>query len=648
MRLNQLQSKPVHYLYEGLDRDTTTSMILWEHAGIKLKEAQLTATQIQQLFQEIEAGTTAAGGNRTLLGLGKDAATAVNKAWEDLKTKVQNSGPIKNVDAAYDSAVAKIEKGLGGPDGAVSQAIQKYRKFAKDHPIAQGLIYSALIAAAGISGAGLGGAAVLGLLKMTDKLLQGEKFSSAAYSGAKTGALAYGASKVGDYIKGKMSEPPPGGGVKPDDYNMGDQGSAAASNVPIKGANGLAKEAERIFREKVAAGEVTDYNSYQQGMHDSLQQALQKTSGNMPMQSRQMAGDILRARLDSVAARAAGGEFSGSGPEKVQAVIQAMGGKVDQDSIDRAKDAARVLSGAGRSAAATATDTAANTATDVGTKVASTAADLAGSAAPYGANMDPDYLQRVVDAAGKSGVRFKIDPEAARAALDWQAQNGGQAASMGANVASGAAKGFSKDYLEKVLSGEHPRPMISKEKAAALLKQMTGESIIWTKKLSEGQVYLVFKNLTQLNDRMISEGRLVEGPLDAIKGAAAKGASWLAKKGHNLTTKVTADKLNSAWQKAGSPMDSGELAQFLAQQGISDQVIASVYGKMSLPEPTEPAGKTEPKMDEPATAQPATEPTTKAATSTVTVDQVQQLINKLPTDRKIRLINYMTKKLKVA
>jgi LysM repeat protein len=79
--------------------------------------------------------------------------------------------------------------------------VEKYRKFAKEHPVAQSLIYAALIAAAGISGVGAGGAAALGLLKMTDKLLQGEKFSSAAYSGAKTGALAYGASQLAQYFK---------------------------------------------------------------------------------------------------------------------------------------------------------------------------------------------------------------------------------------------------------------------------------------------------------------------------------------------------------------------------------------------------------------------------------------------------------------
>jgi hypothetical protein len=48
----------------------------------------------------------------------------------------------------YDSAVAKIEAGLGGSDNAVNQVIQKYRKFAKEHPVAQSLIYSILIAAA--------------------------------------------------------------------------------------------------------------------------------------------------------------------------------------------------------------------------------------------------------------------------------------------------------------------------------------------------------------------------------------------------------------------------------------------------------------------------------------------------------------------
>jgi hypothetical protein len=189
------------YLYEGLTLNESRSVRLWENAGRKILEAELTVDQIQQLFKSVEQGATSAGNNRTTIGQGKDVATAVNKAWEDLKTKVQNSGPIKNIDAQYDQAAEKLKQATGGDQG-VMQYVEKYRKFAKEHPIAQSLIYSALIAAAGISGIGAGGAAALGLLKMTDKLLQGEKFSTALGKGLSTGALAYGAGQVGKALQG--------------------------------------------------------------------------------------------------------------------------------------------------------------------------------------------------------------------------------------------------------------------------------------------------------------------------------------------------------------------------------------------------------------------------------------------------------------
>ena len=179
---------------------------LWESAGQKIVEAQLTPQQIQQIFQAAEQGQTTAGGNRTFAGKGVDAASAVNRAWEDLKTKIQNTGPIQNMDAMYDKAAEAMKNATGGDQGAM-QYVQKYRDFAKKHPIAQSFLYAALIAAAGLSGAGAGGAAALGLLKMTDKLLQGQKFSSAAYSGAKTGGLAYAAGKIGQQMKGTDAQP---------------------------------------------------------------------------------------------------------------------------------------------------------------------------------------------------------------------------------------------------------------------------------------------------------------------------------------------------------------------------------------------------------------------------------------------------------
>lgn len=132
--------------------------------------------------------------------------------------------------------------------------------------------------------------------------------------------------------------------------------------------------------------------------------------------------------------------------------------------------------------------------------------------------------------------------------------------------------------------------------------------IVQGRKLSEGQVYLVFKNLQRLD----------EGPMDFVKKAGAK----LSQMGTNLTTKVTADKLNSAWQKAGSPTDSNELAAFLKTQGVAQDVIASVYQGMKLPAPGE---RTEPTIDEPA----------------MDIEQVKKLVMALPTDRKIRLLTFL-------
>ena len=188
-------------LVEGLDRNHSRSYRLWESAGhTLLKEYQIDPKLIPQLFQEIEAQLLAdpTGANRTMLGKGKDSAVAVNKAWEDLKGQIQNSGPVQGFDKKVSDLLSKIGAGSSDPElgGKVSGWAEGYRKFAKEHPIMQGAIYAALIAVLGLSGAGIGGAAALGLLKMADKLIQGERASSAAYSGAKTGAMAYAASNL--------------------------------------------------------------------------------------------------------------------------------------------------------------------------------------------------------------------------------------------------------------------------------------------------------------------------------------------------------------------------------------------------------------------------------------------------------------------
>lgn len=79
---------------------------------------------------------------------------------------------------------------------------------------------------------------------------------------------------------------------------------------------------------------------------------------------------------------------------------------------------------------------------------------------------------------------------------------------------------------------------------------------------------------------------LLEGPMDTIKGALGKAGTAISNKasqvGKNLTTKITADKLTSAWKAANSPTDSDQIADILRKAGVSDQVLSAVYKSMKL------------------------------------------------------------------
>lgn len=103
--------------------------------------------------------------------------------------------------------------------------------------------------------------------------------------------------------------------------------------------------------------------------------------------------------------------------------------------------------------------------------------------------------------------------------------------------------------------------------------------------LSEGQIYLLF-------DRIESYSKIEpisEGPLDALKkgvGAVVKGASWLGKQ---ATEKITSAKLLASWKLEGSPTDSDEVAGFLKDQGVQDAVIDASYSTMNLPPPASTA-----------------------------------------------------------
>lgn len=86
-----------------------------------------------------------------------------------------------------------------------------------------------------------------------------------------------------------------------------------------------------------------------------------------------------------------------------------------------------------------------------------------------------------------------------------------------------------------------------------------------------------------------SEGVTLSDPqIDLLHEAIL---STLGKKlssfGKGLTTKITSDKLNSLWQKAGKPTDSNEIIKLLKKAGLSNDLIKASFSAIGVDIPTD-------------------------------------------------------------
>ena len=584
-------------LVEGLDRDASRTYRLWESAGQVLKEFQLDQKQIDQLFAQIEQDVTATGGNRTALGKGIDVTTkagaAVKKAYDDLVSQVQNSGPIKNVDAMYDQAAEKLKQATGGDQG-VMQYVQKYRDFAKKHPIAQGIIYSVLIAAAGLSGAGLGGAAALGLFKMTDKLLQGEKFSTAVGKGAMTGAMAYGTSHLlhgGDLpsdpnapgyqvgadgpadIGNQSFAPPPEtsqnfgltpGGVDPNaTQNAIDTATKTATDVVHAGAKSAAVDSAKQLATKSsdaaqlaadqATGGVTDIDTLKQGVAagSDAAQAATNTDAASALASHSAAGA-------DTATNAVGTAANATGEVTMQTAIDAA-----HSATSRLADAAP--GSMGKSAAEQMlqqdTSNAVMAAIKNGTLGSPTDLNFTSRVSDFVNNYVADKAHLVKDVSGKAiGGTFK---DMIRSSTVDQAL----AAASGPGAHEFVRGALVKEYIDKDSTVRH-----------WALNESLGRP--------RGGIRLTEAGVNRVIE-LATKQAVNEGIMDTIKGAAGKAGAALAQTGKNLTNKVTADKLKKAWINAGSPTDSDDLHNILTGVGgLSPDIVDKAYAALKIPSMT--------------------------------------------------------------
>jgi len=470
----------------------------------------------------------------------------------------------------------------------------------------QGFIYAALIAAAGVSGAGLGGAAALGLFKLTDQLLQGKDIRSALYTAGKTGALAAGASSLGDLIKGGEAVQqalPSGVEDVIADFVPGEALSADEMNAILDLNN----------QEGIPQNVIDQYNSQLDAHVKSL------PDGGMNVDA-DTAQDMKDAGIDTVAG------------EKVEVLDSPSRGDIqtaetpeqliqDGDKIDRRLSKGSVKtyidaenSGGGVSAKYTIT-------TDAdGNYVKTYTRPLGGGGGggvdvntTGGASTEID----IDDVSGSSGQDFSQNAQAGNVQGEIDAEVADMQAKADLVAPGGTGQGIvvrgdipitDPELIDQFNSQFPGTEAMSPEatewlrtnvdgaaenldaKAAAQIKPsadqlaarkksmafQSGHSLR-TNVLSEDQVSKLFVAVAYRNNKYLMEA---PGLLQRAKAQISKGVTAAAGKakqiGTNITTKVTADKLMKAWTKAGKPTDSIQVAQFLTNFGVDGSITTKL------------------------------------------------------------------------
>jgi hypothetical protein len=213
-KLDAIENSPRLSVFEGIGKGDLYFRTWEKEIHPTLCEVALQPDQIQQLFKSIETGA-----GRSMLGKAGDAVGAAKDKISDIWFNkfggmLQSSGPVQ----AFDQKFEEIKSSIAKKNPELAAKLAKYGEFAKNNPN----LHKFLLAIAGSAAAALGvavaggvGAGALavgtgtgiavGILNIADRLLQGQKASTAIGRGATTGAIAGlaagAAAKIGDMVK---------------------------------------------------------------------------------------------------------------------------------------------------------------------------------------------------------------------------------------------------------------------------------------------------------------------------------------------------------------------------------------------------------------------------------------------------------------
>ena len=522
MRLNEINTTKRALITEGWN-DPRLTLLETTHlipfiTSIEnyIVEANLTPQQINQMFTDVEAGATAAGGNRTGIGKGVDAAKFVNNKMKELGQAVKKSGPVSNADQKFNDLKTKI----GAKDSKVVKAVQAVSDWAKENPGKATIGVAILTIAAGMAAGPMAGAIGGFLARASKDLLQGKDLSSAVGNSLKTAAIGAIVGVVADGID--FGAPDVEGGVNTL------SGDVDTSQLQDKIAAELGDTGDAANQSVASAFADMDVSQFKMKYAEEMYLA----------QLEKFGGEASRSMMIKMAENI---DIQGTYPDAFSANFD---GSFVRGNIFLTPDEARELSAAGFEGM----DIMGDEATEwIKTNV-------------EGAD---EQIQAGIDASARADAELKtkydaMSPEEQEAFDD------------------------KRRDMEAMWSepGDYTPPGTPKYKESINFKNIQIETIIEWCDQSPAVI-------------------LTEGPLDAIKkgaaaagGALKKGAAAVGAKaktvGKNLSSKITADKLNKAWIKAGKPTDSNEIANILRQQGVSDQVLAPVYKTLGAKLPPAP------------------------------------------------------------
>ena len=532
----------------------------------KLAEQELTKQQVLDIFSGAEQVAMDSGDNKTIAGKVGAGAAAVAKLPVDIAKKVdakinelgrlaQNAGPVKNADQKFEDLKKQIT--ANNSDSKIVQGIQKISDWAKENPGKASIAVGVLTTMAAFAGGPAGGAAAGLILRASKDLLQGEKLSTAVGKSVKT--AAYGA-LAGLAIKGLTD-----GMV--DNIATGSEAEADAM------MDGFAADNFKSAVDSAASDAGFDAGVLDGAMDYSSSGNINGFYYNYDMtmtadqvsQYKALASAASSAETFSPEYYEAAGKLHGflSTTQQANADLSAL-----SDTIKNIPK--EVWTGDQLDAAIAVLDNA-----EEAVQAVSAVGGAAGAAA--------QGALATVDDKNKEMHKIKpIDPdEKKQLELDLK----------GGSDATPVDKDFDKSQKLSDF-GKVGETLSMEEKYELYLAEA-----------DPAQGELPLNNPNTLGAKLKrGAGNLAGKAAGAVKGAASSAAGAVKQTAKNVGNKVTADKLTKQWTKMGSPLDSGSIANILADAGMSNDQIQSIGSTQKVElEPSKPQQDPETQPDAPST-----------------------------------------------